>query len=119
MPSALAALPVPAPQPRVLQKLHSAASRRILRHLADRGSTVLCFPSCTIVNWSLCRLVWPQRGEGDRARTLSRDACGGDQVALLDAGASGRAVGGDRGDQRTARVVGVEAKALGDRGVTF
>ena len=42
-------------------------------------------------------------------------ACGGNHIALLDAGSSGRGVGRDRSDQRTGRVVGVETKALGDR----
>ena len=44
---------------------------------------------------------------------------GDDHVGLLDTGLSGRAVRGDRGDQRTGRVAGSRPRLLAIAGVTF
>ena len=79
------------------------------------ASTAFCFPSRAIVNSSLVPTGWKRQVAGDCAQTLFCDRCSGNHIALLDAGSSGRSVGGDRSDQRTGRMVRVETKALGDR----
>jgi hypothetical protein len=109
MPSALAGLPLPG----------CAASRSAEAAFCGispiEASTASCFPSRAIVNSSLVPTGWKRQGAGDCARILFRDRCGGNHIALLDAGSSGRPVGGDRSEQRTGRMVWVETKALVDR----
>jgi hypothetical protein len=92
----------------------------VLRHLAYEGFDSPLFS----VAHDRQRELAADRCRRDEAREVVHGfyfvaACRGDHVALLDAGLGGRAVRGHRRDQRTGRVVGVESKALHDRGLTF